>query len=195
MENVKIFFQFLRKFINMNDEELNLYFGPYIQIRQFQKKQIITPLHEVENYFNFISKGLIRKYFLKENEEINVQISTEGQLIHAHESFHSRQPSEYIVEAIESSILLSISYQDLEKIFSTNARLERMGRMIVTFTMMMKDKWQMNLIKLSPRERYLNLVKKNPELLKRVPQKYLASYLNIQPETFSRFKHLLKLSL
>jgi hypothetical protein len=48
------------------------------------------------------------------------------------------------------------------------------------------------MIKLTPRERFLDFVHKNPELLQRVPQKYLASYLNIQPETFSRFKHLLR---
>jgi hypothetical protein len=50
----------------------------------------------------------------------------------------------------------------------------------------------MNMIKHSPRERFLEFVHKNPELLQRVPQKYLASFLNIQPETFSRFKHMLR---
>jgi hypothetical protein len=48
------------------------------------------------------------------------------------------------------------------------------------------------MIKMTPRERFLNFIMKNPELLQRVPQKYLASYLNIKPETFSRFKHLLR---
>ena len=64
--------------------------------------------------------------------------------------------------------------------------------MVITFTMVIKDRWQMNMIKLTPRERFLDFVHKNPDLLQRVPQKYLASYLNIQPETFSRFKHLLR---
>jgi hypothetical protein len=50
----------------------------------------------------------------------------------------------------------------------------------------------MQMVKMTPRERFLNFVMKNPELLQRVPQKHLASYLNIKPETFSRFKHLLR---
>jgi hypothetical protein len=58
--------------------------------------------------------------------------------------------------------------------------------------MVLKDRWQMQMVKMTPRERFLNFVMKNPELLQRVPQKHLASYLNIKPETFSRFKHLLK---
>jgi hypothetical protein len=58
--------------------------------------------------------------------------------------------------------------------------------------MAISDSWQMQLIKMTPRERFLNFVMKNPQLMQRVPQKYLASYLNIKPETFSRFKHLLR---
>jgi hypothetical protein len=56
----------------------------------------------------------------------------------------------------------------------------------------LKDRWQMQLVKLTPRERFIAFVTKNPDLMQRVPQKFLASYLNIKPETFSRFKHLVK---
>jgi hypothetical protein len=58
--------------------------------------------------------------------------------------------------------------------------------------MIISDSWQMQMIKMTARERFLAFVNKNPELMRRVPQKYLASYLNIKPETFSRFKHLLR---
>jgi len=88
--------------------------------------------------------------------------------------------------------MVSITYDDLEKIYSSSHKMEKLGRLVITFTMVVKDRWQMNMIKLTPRERFLDFVHKNPDLLQRVPQKYLASYLNIQPETFSRFKHLLR---
>jgi hypothetical protein len=70
--------------------------------------------------------------------------------------------------------------------------MEHLGRLIITHTMVLKDRWQMQMVKMTPRERFLNFVVRNPELLQRVPQKFLASYLNIKPETFSRFKHLLR---
>jgi hypothetical protein len=70
--------------------------------------------------------------------------------------------------------------------------MEHLGRLIITHTMVLKDRWQMRLIQHSPRERFIDFVQKNPELLQRVPQKFLASYLNIKPETFSRFKHLVR---
>jgi CRP-like cAMP-binding protein len=191
-DTIRPFFDFLRKFIDLKEEEFNEWIGPYVELRQFRKKQVLTAIGTVEEYFNFIIKGLVRKYYKKDGNEINTQISTEGHIIHSQESFHSRIPSEFCIETIEPSTLVSISYDNLEKIYTTNARMERLGRLVVTYSMVMKDHWQMKMISQTPRERFLDFVQKHPDLLQRVPQKYLASYLNIQPETFSRFKHLLK---
>jgi CRP-like cAMP-binding protein len=192
MENARQLFLFLRKFIDLEEDEFNDLIKPYIEVRHFKKRQLLTHVGEIENYLNFITKGLIRKYYLKGKDEINTQLSIEGHIIHAEESFHSRSASEYSVEAIEPSTVVSITFDNLEKVYSFNQKMERLGRLVITFTMVLKDRWQMNLIKLTPRERFLDFVTNNPDLLQRVPQKYLASYLNIQPETFSRFKHLLR---
>lgn len=192
MENARLLFLFLRKFIDLGEDEFNELIRPYIEVRHFKKKQALTHIGEIENYLNFITKGLIRKYYLKGKDEINTQISIEGHIIHSEESFHGRSPSEYNVETIEPSTVVSITFDNLEKVYSFNQKMERLGRLVITFTMVLKDRRQMNLIKLTPRERFLDFVSKNPDLLQRVPQKYLASYLNIQPETFSRFKHLLR---
>jgi len=192
MENVQPFVSFLRRFTPLTDEELYRVLLPVINIRQFRKKEIVTRENEVENYFNFISKGLVRKYYRKDSEEINTQISMEGHLILSQESFHSRTPSEYVIETIEPSTLVSITYDDLEKVYSSSPAMERLGRMVITYSMIIKDRWQMQMVKMTPRERFLTFVSRNPELMQRVPQKFLASYLNIKPETFSRFKHLLK---
>jgi CRP-like cAMP-binding protein len=192
MENQILFFEFLNKFIHLSRSEYEELFSPYIVIRKFEKKVIVTHAGEVENYFNFILKGLVRKYFKKGKEEINTQISFEGHIIHAQESFHSRTPSEYAIETIEPSTIVSISYDDMETLFSRSQQMERLGRLVITYTMVLKDRWQMQLVKLSPRDRFLQFVTRHGQLLQRVPQKFLASYLNIKPETFSRFKHLIK---
>jgi CRP-like cAMP-binding protein len=163
-----------------------------MKVRKIDKREILVRAGEIENHINFIIKGIIRKYYKKGNEEFNTQISLEGHIIHCQESFHGRVPSEYFVEAIEPSVIVSFSYDDLEKIFGHSIKMERLGRKIITKTMVIKDKWRMQLVKLNPRERFLDFVTKNPELMQRVPQKFLASYLNIKAETFSRFKHLIK---
>jgi hypothetical protein len=89
-------------------------------------------------------------------------------------------------------VLASISYDSLEKIYSTSQKMERLGRLVLTVTLVLQNKWQSQLVKLSPRDMFLNFVTKHPELMQRVPQKYLATFLNIKPETFSRFKHLIR---
>lgn len=192
MESTRLFFLFLHKFIELNEREYNDLIRPYIRIRFFTKKQAISKPGEVENYLNYVIKGLVRKYYKKGKIEITTQLATEGHIIHAQESFHSRTISEYYIHAIEDTTLVSISYDDLEKAYATHPKLERLGRLVTTFSMVLKDKWQMKLVRLSPRERFLDFIHTYPTLVQRVPQKYLASYLNIQPETFSRFKHLLK---
>ena len=101
-------------------------------------------------------------------------------------------PSEYSIETIEPTEVTSMTYECLEKIYSSSEKMQRLGRLVITTTMVMKDKWQSRLVKLTPRERFIEFVTKHPELMQRVPQKYLASYLNIKPETFSRFKHMVK---
>ena len=192
MESLQLLKDYLRKFIDLPDDEFNSVLLPFIKIRKFDKREILTKAGETENYFNFILKGLIRKYYKKGRDEINTQISFEGHIIHSQESFHSRKPSEYFVEAIEPSVVASITYDDLESVFARTQKMEHMGRLVITHTMILKDRWQMQLVKMTPRERFINFVTRNPELMQRVPQKYLASYLNIKPETFSRFKHLLR---
>jgi len=192
MSRQKSLLDFLNKFIPLSLDEYNELIAPRIFKRHFDKKSIITSAGEVENYLNFIDSGLARKYYRKTNEEVNTQISYEGHIIHSQESFHSRTPSEYSIEAIEPTVLSSITYECLEEMYSSSEKMQRLGRLIITATMVMKDKWQSQLVKLSPRERFISFVTRHPELMQRVPQKYLASYLNIKPETFSRFKHLVK---
>lgn len=192
MNPQKSFLDFLNKFIPLSQDEYDQLIRPCVIKRKFEKKAIITHAGAVEEYMNFIDSGLARKYYKKGTEEINTQISYEGHIIHAQESFHSRTPSEYTIETIEPTELTSISYECLERIYSSSLKMQQLGRLVITVTMVLKDKWQSQLVKLTPRERFINFVTRHPELMQRVPQKYLATYLNIKPETFSRFKHMVR---
>jgi len=192
MNDVDFFKVYLNKFVKLTDTEFDQLILPIIKIKKLGKKEVLTKTGEIEDNLNFITKGLIRKYYKKGSQEIITQISSEGHIIHCQESFHSRQPSDYTIEAIEPSTVIIITYNDLENAFDSSKKMEHLGRLVVTHTMVIKDRWQLQMVKMTPRERFLNFVTKNPELVQRVPQKFLASYLHIKPETFSRFKHLIK---
>jgi CRP-like cAMP-binding protein len=192
MDPTRPFRDYLSKFVLLTDAEFEQQLLPVINVRRFGKKELLTKAGEVENNFNFIIKGLARKYYIKGPHEINTQISFEGHLLVSQESFHSRLPSEYFIETIEPTTVVTITHDDLEKVYASSPKMEHLARLLITYAMVLKDRWQMQLVKMTPRERFLNFVTRNPELMQRVPQKFLASYLNIKAETFSRFKHLLK---
>ncbi|MEI6950274.1 Crp/Fnr family transcriptional regulator [Paraflavisolibacter sp. H34] len=186
------FHQYLNQFVSLTDEEFENHILPHISIRRFRKKDVITRAGEVENFLNFIAIGLVREYYICKGMQVNTQISSEGQLVNVLESFYSRTPSESFLEALEPSTLISITFDDLEKVFVQSQKMERLGRRIITSSLTLKERRQLLISRLDPRERFIRFVSRHPDLIQRVPQKHLASFLNIQPETFSRFKHLLR---
>lgn len=192
MEPHALFLTFLNKFVVLDEDEYNRAIKPFVQLRRFKKKEVISAAGDVEQFANFVGEGLVRKYFKKENEELITQIAMEGQLIYSQASLNKQQPSHYFLEAIEPTLMVSVAFDDLNAVFASSAKMERMGRLVATEITVINERWQMMLLKMSPRERFVTFVQRNAEMMQRVPQKFLASLLNIQPETFSRFKHLLR---
>lgn len=158
-------------------------------IRNFDKKELLLNAGEVESYLNFVVKGLVRKYFLKGRTEVITQIAKEGEFVNSSASFLAGTPSPYVVETLEPSTFLSITRQQLEKLYEESPRIERLGRIAITHLFLQREEWEHECLRLDTRERFMHFIKNNADLVQRVPQKYLASYLNMKPETFSRLKH------
>ena len=186
-----ILHEFLRRFVDLSEEEF-IEWKPYFEIRQIDKKKILVNKGEIEDYVNIVAQGLVRKYMKVKKGDVTLQIAPEGHMVHSEISFHLRQPSEIITETIESTVLISISYQNLQSLYSKYPLAEKLGRLFATEMYIIKDKRFFEILKKSTREIFLDYMKTHPQMLQRVPQKYIASYLNIKPETFSRLKHLLK---
>jgi len=183
--------QYLSQYADLTNEELEL-IRPYIKVREFAKRQLLIHVGEQEQYLNLIVKGVLRKYFLKGREEVITQLAKEGDLICSSVSFFSGQPSQYAIEALEPVTVFSLSRQDLEELYVLVPRMERLARLVITDLYLSKEKWEQDHIQFDIRQRFVEFVHNNADLIQRVPQKYIASYLNIKPETFSRLKHLLK---
>jgi CRP-like cAMP-binding protein len=183
--------QYLSAYVTFTDEEFNV-FSRFVEIRNFDKKQQVIKIGEREIYLNFIVKGAVRKYFLKGKDEIITQLAKENDIINSTSSYEEGKPSTYIIETIEPTTFVSITKEHLDSLFLQSHKMERLGRLVATSLFLQKDAWEYERMRLSTRERFVQFMRNNPDLLQRVPQKYLASYLNIKPETFSRLKHLLQ---
>jgi CRP-like cAMP-binding protein len=183
--------QYVSSYVVLTPEEFSL-LSEKIEVRIFDKREMLLRAGEVEQYMNFVVKGLVRMYFYKGRSEIITNIARERDLVSSSSSFLSGKPSHYHLETLEPTTLLSLTRANLELIYARNSRIERLGREMTTQFVLQKEEWEYECLRLDTRERFLHFVEKNRELIQRVPQKYLASYLNMKPETFSRLKHLLR---
>ncbi len=191
MELIDTVNAYVSKYISLNDEELAFLTGMF-ELRNFEKRQLLIAEGEVERYLNFIIRGLARKFFHRKKEEMVTQFAKENELICCYDSFLSGNPSTYAVDSIEPLRLLSITKENVERLYEFSPKMERMGRLIATEQFLKREGFEYDRIRLSSPERFVNFIRCNSALLQRVPQKYLASYLNMKPETFSRLKHLVK---
>jgi len=181
---------FLNQFIKISPEEFAELIA-WTEPRQFEKKTILTKPGEIEEHMYFITSGLVRKYFLKKDQEIITHIVKEGGILGSGESFLTGEPSRYFVETLEPTTAFAISRQKLEEMYGSSKKWEKLGRVITMQYFLVQEIRLMDNIRFSTRERFVKFMNENTDLIQRVPQKYLASYLNIKPETFSRLKHLM----
>jgi CRP-like cAMP-binding protein len=165
---------------------------PYLQIRQFDKKKKLVNLGDKEDYLNVVIKGLVRKYVPSSiRGEVTLQLATEGHFIQSEISFHRRTPSDVVIQTLEPTVLVSMHYERMQEAMDKVPEAEALGRIIIMQMFIKKDARYFDQLKISTRERFIDYMNNHPHMLQRVPQKVLASYLNIKPETFSRLKHLL----
>ena len=185
--------QYISKYVALSDEEFSIVVK-MLEVREFDKKQQVSKEGEVEQYLNFVAKGLARKFFYKNKDEIVTHIAREGEFVCCYESYISSIPSVYVVETIEPSTFISISKENMDDLYLAVPKIERLARLVITQQFIINEHWDHDRMRLDSQERFIAFIKDNADLLQRVPQKYLASYLNIKPETFSRMKHLLRSS-
>ena len=157
----------------------------------FKKKENLIEIGEVENYIHLIKKGLTRRFFYRGKTEFVAQFVKEGAISTSAASFLSGKPSRYTIEAMEPVETLRVSKATIDLLFDMDKKWERVGRIITGYFLLEQEKHILDDVRLSVRQRFIKFVTENPDLVMRVPQKYLASYLNIKQETFSRMKHLM----
>jgi len=195
-ENEQKYLDFIFQYLNsrigaLTKEQFNQ-FKPYFIFRRFDKKELILKENEVDDHLNVVVEGLVRKFVIAGKNDVTLQLATEGHIIQSEISFHTRSPSAVMLEAIEPTILVSMTYDNVQTILATISIAESLGRAMITQMFIKKDLRYFNQMGKSTRQIFLDYVNNHPHMLQRVPQKILASYLNIKPETFSRLKHLIR---
>jgi CRP-like cAMP-binding protein len=182
---------FVAKYVSLTEEEFD-YFESFFEIRHFKKKDLIIREGEVEKYVNYIDSGSAMLFFLKGKEEIVMEFGIENEVISCFNSFFSKKPSHFSIEAMEPLVVFSLTLENLEALFAYSVKIETLGRLFTREAYLKKTDFDYHRARTTTEKRFVEFVENNGHLIQRIPQKYLASYLGIKPETFSRMKHLIK---
>jgi len=180
---------YLSQFMPLEADDI-LQLMPYCEFREFDKRKIIIEPGETDHYLSMVISGLVMKYVNVKKTPAILQLATEGHVIAAEISYLARVASLVYIETLEPTVLLSMRYDRMEEALIHYPKGEELGRKILESMYTRKDEKKFLWQSMNARERFLYYIDHHPHMLQRVPQKYLASYLNIKPETFSRLKHL-----
>src|SRR5689334_21830274 len=106
--------KYLGRFMPITKEQL-FDLLQYCEIRKFDKRKIIVHIGEVHNYLNLVVKGVIRKYLPVKRDEAILQLATEGHVVQSEISFLTKSPSMVVLETLEPTILVSLTYDKMEE--------------------------------------------------------------------------------
>lgn len=153
-----------------------------------RKGTILLKEGEVQEYILFVEKGLIRQYYFKYKKELTEHIACDGDIVLSLESFLRRIPSYLTIEALENSAIWGISYNDLQRITSESYEIELLYRAILEASLI-DSQHKADMLRFEPANvRYKRLLTSYPEIVKRAPLVYIASLLQMTPETLSRVR-------
>lgn len=155
---------------------------------KYAKGDVIMPEGHVCQYMYFVSRGMVRQYYYKNNKDVTEHFSYEGRIVICIESFLKQEPSRLIVEALEPSVLYGIPYDKLQRWSEENREIELLFRKILEHALISSQVYADSQRFENATERYQRLLDSKPEILLRAPMVHVASYLQMSPETLSRVR-------
>ncbi len=136
-----------------------------------------------------IRKGCLRLFFCNDGKEVTFQFFFEGDFVASFDSLHKRQPSLFSLESIEAAELSAIKREDFYALVERVPALRRAWEEKLIERFRVYQLLFLSRIKNTPRQRYEELLKEHPDIVRRVPQHYIASYLGITPVSLSRIRN------
>lgn len=177
----------IQHFVPLSDTEKEL-IQQLFKVRTFARGEYFLKEGQICQHVGFIQKGLIRYYINKEGEELIYGFGMEGRFACNYESFLDRSISSKNIQFIEDSCLLMISHEGLQQFYSDIKGGERYGRLIAEQVFVESVKQISSLYSDPPELRYRKFLDSYPELLQRIPQYHISSYVGVKPQSLSRIR-------
>jgi CRP-like cAMP-binding protein len=180
--------QYIAGIVYLTDEQMELVLS-YFKPLNAKRNDLLLSAGQLSQYMNFVGKGCLRIYFIKhDGQEVTRYLAFENVFATGLVSFIAQQPSFEYIQAMEHSYILRIYHKDFYYLLGVIPAWEKFYRNYLEGAYMNNlDIYQREVTK-DAEERYKELLSKDPVVVQRLPNKVVASYLNMSPETLSRMK-------
>ena len=178
----------LSKHISLTPQEQELYLSK-TEIHQYKAKTILLNAGEICKTSYFVNSGVLRSFNINDNiVEHVLSFACSGWWISDMYSLLSQKPGNLFIQVLEDAEVVSLSKENQEILFQEIPKLERFFRILTENSLVAHQERLMDNLSLLAEERFEKFSKKYPDLMQKVPQKQIASYLGVTPEFFSKMK-------
>ena len=176
-----------RRYSTMTHEELDILESVLVPMK-FAKGERVLSEGDTCQHIYWIVKGLVRQYYFKNGKELTEYMATENTIMMSIESLFKEKPSMQIMQALEPTIIYAMPKNELEAVAMRSVNIQILYRKILEESLIISQQRADMLRFESAQDRYQKLVKSSPQLVLRAPLVYIASYLQMTPETLSRVR-------
>lgn len=159
-----------------------------LQPMKLLKGELVFPEGEICGAMYYVDRGMVRQFYYKNGKDVTEHFSYEGRIVFCIESFLKQEPSRLMVETLENSTLYAIPRESLHLLMSTNQEILTLYRKILEHALISSQEHADSQRFENATERYNRLLRTKPEIILRAPMVYVASFLQMTPETLSRVR-------
>ena len=178
---------YLHTLVTMSDEDWD-YFSSLLKRITIPKKQLLLQPGQIEKHLSFIEEGTVRLFIPDIANDITFGFCFEQQFISGYDSFLTQTPCTYAIETLKTSTLWQLSYTDLQKVYAHTQIGNTIGRLTAEQLFLQKSTRELSFLTQTAEQRYLQLFKSRPNVIKEIPLKYIASYIGVTPQALSRIR-------
>ena len=176
-----------RRYSTMTHEELDLLESILVPMKYAKNEMILREGETCTNIY-WVVKGLVRQFYYKNCKELTEYMATENSIVMCIESLFLEQPTHLQIKTIEPTVVIAIPKVDLEAVAMKSVNIQILYRKILEESLILSQIHADMLRFESAQDRYQKLIKRQPQLVLRAPLVYIASYLQMTPETLSRVR-------
>ena len=176
-----------RRYSTMTHDELDMLESVMVPKKFAKGEKILSEGETCQNIY-WIVKGLVRQYYYKNNKDLTEYMAVENTIVMSIESLFKEKPSTQIIQALEPTLIYALPKAELEAVAMKSVNIQILFRKILEESLIISQQRADMLRFESAQDRYQKLVKSSPQLVLRAPLVYIASYLQMTPETLSRVR-------